>query len=144
MDLLLAESCLQTLKVIKLNSSPMSFRPFNLELLTLECNREDDELAEAEHAVVGNIARFAECLFQLFLDRGGRVEQVDLAVLLTGAHLGASQARHHGVHQVSPLGIAQPGKNQLGVGEDLALVNSTKLSINAQVLLIKGLQAWIK
>lgn len=43
---------------------------------------EENILDEGQHTVVCNVARLTESLLQLLLDHRGRVQQVDLAVLL--------------------------------------------------------------
>ncbi len=54
--------------------------------------RKHANLAEGEDAVVHAVARLAEGLLELLLERGGRVQEVNLAVLFGGGHLCSGKA----------------------------------------------------
>ncbi len=54
--------------------------------------RKQPDLAEGEDAIVHNVARLAERLLELLLERGSRVQEVNLAVLFRGGHLCSGKA----------------------------------------------------
>lgn len=101
--------------------------------------REEHVAHEGENAVVGHVAGLAEGRAQLLVHDGRRVEQVDFARLLARAHLPARQARHHRVHEVHALLVAERRQVLLGEREDLPLVHAAELHVDAEVLLVQRL-----
>lgn len=96
-------------------------------------------LDEAEHAVLLDLLRRGECLLELLADGIGRVQDIDLGVGVASAHLSALETRHHRVHQVCALLVANLGEDVLRKRKDLALIDSSELYIHVEVLLIKRL-----
>ena len=103
-------------------------------------NGDDDVPQEGENAVALDLARGAVRLLDLGLDRGGAVEEVNLRVGVRRRHLAAREAGHHEVHEVGALLVANLGEVLLGVSENLALVDATKLEVDAEVLLVERLE----
>ena len=82
---------------------------------------DEDGLDESEHAVVRDVALFAERLFDLAPHGIGRVEKVDFGVWVGRRHLPSRQARDHRVHEVSTLRIAKARKVELCESENFPL-----------------------
>ena len=83
-------------------------------------------------------------LLDLLLNRGRGLEEVNLGVQLGGAHFAAAEAGDHRIHEVNPLLVAKIRQVLLGQDEDLALVDTTKLHVHPEVLLVKGLEAGVE
>merc|ERR1719510_1617905 len=144
MDFLFGKGLLQGLKVIKLDISTIFLVPGDDKFFSLQGDRKDNKLAEGQNSIIGDISGLTESLLQLLLDVPRRVEKVNLAVRLAGAHLGPREAGHHRVHQVGSLGVTQGGQVLLSVGEDLPLVDPPELSVHPQVLLVQSLEARVE
>jgi len=109
--------------------------------------REQDTLGEGEKTVILDLTRLSKGLLDLGDDIGSRLEKVDLGVGFRRRHLvtlTTVERGNHGVHEVDTLGVTDLGKESLGIGEDLTLIDTTELSINLKVLLIKSLKKRIE
>ncbi|KAI3488013.1 hypothetical protein L1887_47982 [Cichorium endivia] len=98
------------------------------------CNGEEHGAHKAEHTVALHLAGRTDGIGDLLGHLLGRVEEVDLGRVVRGAHLGALEAGHHGVHEMRALLVTELGQVLLCKRKDLALVHTAELHVDAEAL----------